>query len=299
MRHILLGLQLLLFPVGCGEVVVLDEDPPPILVALPDGAAPDVDGCTPPNLVPRGSVWLGYVAIDNHGEVAPWPCGEDAFWMGSRRFTEGPVFLDVDEAPTVCYGACVHGGACAPLDGEVVALDRANAEAFCAFRGGRLPSVPELQRATQGDALSFGPPALYEEWRACYFDGFASTECKELKEHAFGAAAPFPRDVGPFGHRDLFGGLMEFTLSKAPIGDDEISTYCSTPDGAAVPLVFSSSDIPLTFGPEYRLWSEFESAIQSNDKPWGPEPLMSFYAFDEADEATLLRGIRCAYDPAP
>jgi len=290
----------ILFLMGCSEVSVIEEDPAPAPVVLPDGAAPPVDGCTSPNLVPRGFVWLGEVLVGPHGELMPWACGNKHDPMGTRRFTVGPVFLDADEARVDCYDACVQEGSCSPLDGEAVALDRTSAETFCAFRGGRLPSLAELQRAAQGEALSIGPIDIYEEWRTCYFADFAAAECVELQQHAYWGGPSLSRDVGPFGHKDLFGSNPEFTLSTLPLSDHDIDAYCNAADGADAPLSFSTSGRPLTFGPGFLLAKGgYYEAVTSNESPWGPSTVSNWFTMDQAEEAATLRGVRCAYDPAP
>lgn len=69
--------------------------------------------------------------------------------------------FQIDRATVTCasYAGCVQAGACKPLDAgakqlchfDRAVVTRADARAFCAWRGYRLPTYFEWQRAARGD----------------------------------------------------------------------------------------------------------------------------------------------------
>ncbi|MBI4704174.1 MAG: SUMF1/EgtB/PvdO family nonheme iron enzyme [Deltaproteobacteria bacterium] len=243
---------------------------------LPSGAAPPVAGCAPPVLVPTGSAWIGDFVMDAQGTIlGPAPC--ETYW-GARRFTVRRVFVDPDEVTNECYSHCVDAGACElPLriddppdvpawDDESMGrspavLDFARARAFCAWRGGRLPAVAELARASHGDLEDFCKPELRQAWLNCYFaHALEESPCAEFLAHALGWTWPpdqrvrsYPEDLGPFGHYDLFGWQLEYTGSSVFASKLDVAEYCALPDGAPAPAKLGSSDTPFLFGPGNRL----------------------------------------------
>lgn len=224
---------------GCGpkvEVERLPANPP----SLPDQAALPLQGCATPALVPKGDVWLGPMNITPNGETSLVECVGSGNDVGTTRFVVNNVFIDKDEVTNECYQHCVDTGACKPpLDeAEIPAwtdavrstvpaiLDQERAEAFCAFRGGRLASIAELARASQGDSIVVGSGEMLRRWGECFNDDLESPECSDLASHirlgGFSAVRPDRpirsdgRDVGPFGHYDLFGSQLELSITQFP-----------------------------------------------------------------------------------
>lgn len=124
-------------------------------------------------------------------------------------------YLDEDEASVACYDVCVAEGACPvrtfdPGDRRFPAsVSVAGAEAFCAFRGGRVPTLVELARASHPDVVAVGDPALVEAYVACagvgvFSGGFDTEACAWLLARSPISDLPElpiasePRDTGPF-----------------------------------------------------------------------------------------------------
>lgn len=136
--------------------------------------------------------------------------------------------IDRYEVSRARHRACVIAGSCRPSrDPEpeaddrlpVVGVDSSDAEAFCRYAGGRLPTEEEWTRAARGDDErafpwgnsvdvargNHGRPPLIEDAS----DGFAG-------------AAPvgsFPAGASPFGALDMAGNAWEWT-SSTPSADD-------------------------------------------------------------------------------
>lgn len=123
-------------------------------------------------------------------------CKEEVALKGEvpqETVTLGPFWLDRLEVSVAEHQACVEAGACQPIhykgcqnlthqgelpflrvpqalqrpDRPVVCLDRAQAQALCRFRGGRLPSHDEWERAARGvDAHLFPWGSNWEPGRS-------------------------------------------------------------------------------------------------------------------------------------
>jgi formylglycine-generating enzyme required for sulfatase activity len=183
--------------------------------------------------------WLG-VALLGAGEPAgpdmlPVPGG--TFTMGADGVGEADeqpahavtvkgFLLDRTEVTNQSYLECVQAGKCAPFrddvarrfgagpeagfrgaDQPVVGVSFHDASAYCAFRGKRLPSEAEWERATRGsDGRRFAwgndkpAPQL-----ACYG---RKPGAKGATTDVVGA---HPTGAGPYGHLDLTGNVWEWT----------------------------------------------------------------------------------------
>jgi hypothetical protein len=134
-----------------------------------------------------------------------------------KRVNVATFDLDRTEVTVVAYRKCMDAGRCGPPkddgprcawalgtgDLPVDCVDKAQAEAYCAFAGGRLPTDEEWERAARGAngrTYPWGddPP----EGRACYG---RSEPCR---------AGSFPRGDTPDGVKDLAGGVLEWTSTR-------------------------------------------------------------------------------------
>jgi len=312
------GLVVLLacpFVFGCGPTVEVEQrpaGPPPI---LPNDAAPALQGCATPALVPKGDVWLGPMNVTPTGETSLVECAGSGNDIGTTRFVVNHVFLDKDEVTNECYQHCVDTGACKPPLDEAempawtdavrskvpAVLDQERAEAFCAFRGGRLPSVAELARASQGDSIVVGSGALLRAWGKCFNEEIESPECLELASHIrLGGFAPYRpdrairseiRDVGPFGHYDLFGAQIELTITQFPEWYPD--NWCTTGQSAPGSFTNDPQANRAYYAPGLIAGANYVYVVDGF-----PPDLFGAFSWDPYSNQNLS-GARCAYDVAP
>lgn len=156
-----------------------------------------------------------------------------------------PFCLDKTEVTVAAYAACVAASRCDPVEPDEVGLPpcnrdvatrknhpvncvtQAQAHAYCAFAGKRLPSGVELAFAAQGGAKNRRHP-----WGKAPFDSTRGNacglECSEGRgdlpgRDAYPTTAPvgsFPRGANPEGVQDLVGNVKEWTSITIP--DDGI-----------------------------------------------------------------------------
>lgn len=205
-------------PRGAHRSVPEDSRAPAAMSSTSFSAAPDAVSVlvAPPAaeqapegmlLVPAGSFTMG---ADEGGEADERPAHEvtvESFW------------LDVTEVTNAAYGACVAAGMCRPPDPKnaarngfddrafrganqpVSAVSWGDAVAYCAFRGKRLPTEAEWERAARGDDRRTYPWG--EEPPTVEHGVFSSQVTADVGAH--------PRGAGPFGHLDLAGNVWEWT----------------------------------------------------------------------------------------
>jgi len=160
----------------------------------------------------------------------------------------------LDPTPTTNrdYGTCVAEGPCTAPEGDIadpdprawndperqdipVLVSQRQAETYCQWIGGRLPSWAELARAAQADAALPGVAALTNAAIDCYGRGSGDPMvCRQLDQMNT-AQVPHPKlyrvnvvelDQGPYGHRDLFGFAQR---TRSYPGSD---AFCDVPDGS-------------------------------------------------------------------
>jgi len=168
--------------------------------------------------------------VEGDPEMLPVPGG--TFTMGSddpradaderpaHAVTLPAFLLDRTETTNAAYSVCVASGACRKpahketeaagfeplevfrtLDRPVTAVSQSDAAAYCAWRGGRLPTEAELERAARGDdgriyAWGDREPAL----ELAVYDGLVTAPVGSR-----------PAGAGPYGHLDLAGNVWEWT----------------------------------------------------------------------------------------
>jgi formylglycine-generating enzyme required for sulfatase activity len=236
-------------------------------------------------------------------ELVPNACGTPGAAPGFR-LTVPSFFLDPDEATNGCYRHCVESGACRPpepvpsapdappWDDESMRLvpaqllDPVMADAFCAWRGGRVPSLAELGRAEHGDAVAVVNEALTELWLDCAAEP-KPDECATVYDHLYDSWPDPIRglelDRGPFDHYDLAGSVVEITMTGVPNNEEEDDALCALHD-AVDPRTFGS-------GPRAGFWS-------LGNLLYPPEDGTSVYAdVWSSTEDGVDGGVRCAYDP--
>jgi formylglycine-generating enzyme required for sulfatase activity len=161
-------------------------------------------------LVPGGTFSMG---ADSGGEPDERPAHE---------VEVAPFWLDETEVTDEAYAECVAAKAC-PTPGDLVVgahrlaqrdfrgpkrpvseVSWSDAVAYCAFRGERLPTEAEWERAARGDdgrKFPWGNEAPTPE-RAV----FDTSHTADVGTH--------PAGKGPFGHLDLTGNVWEWVQDE-------------------------------------------------------------------------------------
>jgi formylglycine-generating enzyme required for sulfatase activity len=145
--------------------------------------------------------------------------GQGYVWTGSWRLLDGADWRRPFGPVTSAGGVDDH---------PVVQVSAADAAAFCAFHGWRLPSEAEWEyaaRAGDGRRYPWGeqaPDQPGQQPRA----NFGTVDCcaaddadGSLKTAPIGS---FPAGAGPFGHHDLAGNVWEWTSSRFPGRPDQV-----------------------------------------------------------------------------
>jgi formylglycine-generating enzyme required for sulfatase activity len=247
-------------------------------------AAPGPDACGSPRpgavCLPAGLSLLGAETTEDHFELRP------ARAARLRAFS-----LDRAEVAADRYRECVAAGRCAPMrcDADVPAgaparcLAWADARAYCTFRGGRLPSEAEWQRAAAGP-LDVSRPYPYGATAA--------------------AADAAVDDLTPEGIRDLAGSVAEWV-------DDPGNFYPALPElprlDAAVDAAVDASlaELPPRTDAGLFIYDDPRGAVRGPWRvvrggdarlPWG-QCTSALRRMRLPTEALPWVGVRCAYDP--
>lgn len=190
--------------------------------AFDAAAAPDDDDMIP---VPAGPARLGWGeddALDNEG-------GVHEVFVGDFRIARHPVtqaayaaFIAADGYRRADYWSAegwawrVAAGVEGPLywqaggdDHPVMGVSAHEAEAYCRFRGLRLPSEAEWAKAAGWD------PVLGRPRRVPWGDGAADPARANI-DRARGGTSPvgaYPGGASPYGVLDMLGNVWEWTAS--------------------------------------------------------------------------------------
>lgn len=158
-------------------------------------------GTTPMALIPAGCFMMGRNQT-NSATPEHEQCLSNPFW------------LDVTEVTYRVYDRCVAAGACTALVYEptwmsptmpVIFPSWYQAQAFCRWRGGRLPSELEWEYAARG------PDSLLYPWGNEFVSDYAVHGGNSLTPWVVGSK---PNDLSWAGVYDLVGNASEWTISK-------------------------------------------------------------------------------------
>ncbi len=160
--------------------------------------------------------------------------------MDQRTVFVSAFWIDRDEVSVTDYRACVAGGGCAvdPLvSGDVrylaptfpmVNVTWSEARDFCRWRGGRLPTEAEWERAARGDTAStwpwgdtdrptdfnHGQPRFEVERkldRGFSYDGYIGNVDASDGAEYLAPVGTYRWGEGPYGTRDQAGNAAEWT----------------------------------------------------------------------------------------
>jgi formylglycine-generating enzyme required for sulfatase activity len=185
--------------------------PRPTVALTAEGATPDVPAGMLP--VPGGEFVMG---ADDEGEQDERP---------RHKVAVKGFLLDTTEVTTRDYLECVRAGACGGYDSlegsrltygmtsefhkpdhPAVGVSWTDAKAYCEWRGKRLPTEAEWERAARGDdgrhfVWGNEPP---DPKRHGVFGGRPTTE----------PVGMYPDGKGPYGHLDLAGNAWEWMADE-------------------------------------------------------------------------------------
>lgn len=185
------------------------------------------------------------------------PVGADS--GANRKLSVRQFWLQEAPVSNGLYAICFAARACTAPDHDIadpnplswdaparyelpVYVRHDQAEEYCQWANGRLPTVAELTRAAQGDAEIPGVAALTQAVIECAKNAAGSTEptaiCAQLQlMNYFQTPSPplyrtngFELDHGPYGHVDLFGSVWEWTQTWGGVADD--GHFCALLDGS-------------------------------------------------------------------
>lgn len=220
----------------------------------PDGTVAAGGGCTGPapacdsDMVGIGDAWF-YMGSDLGG-----------FGLKGSKLTETHVeafCIDRTEVTVAAYRSCVEAGKCtkphANSDGSadsggncnqllearsglpVNCITIAQAQAYCGFRGRRLPTEPEWElaaRGMDGRRLPWGdspPTAKHGNFGGAEFllDGMYDDDGKDPWRHT-GPVDQLGKDVSPFGVMGMASNVSEWvqparSRGPAPTGNSEFN----------------------------------------------------------------------------
>lgn len=254
-------------------------------------------------LVPAGPFWRGC-----NSEIGD-DCESDpqaflALNVPYRELEISEFWIDEYEVTVEDYATCVEAGACTVPEGipwgdmeppdvprlPITGIDWEQAVGYCAWRGKRLPTEAEWEKAARGDDGRRFPWG--NDWPVC---GQAhllfGDECERIR-HVLPVDA-HPGDVSPYGVRGMIGNVQEWVQDWR--GLDYYAT-CPTKDP---PGPAEATGPPTNPDPDYKIvrggyWdagvaSEGNSVVSVSLRRWGTR-----------DDGVAGRiGFRCARSEAP
>ncbi len=257
---------------GCAgrERVRVVEPPPPV----PTDAAV-IDGTPARVVLSAGLARFGAASTEEHFEERP-----------PRAARLRAFLMDRDEVRAGEYLGCVAAGTCVPPRCDVAPAEPVrcvswrDARAYCAWRGGRLPTEAEWQRAAGG---------LLDAERAYPWGDTVPASGAE------------PVDRTPEGIRDLGGSVAEWTADPGDFypADGPFDAGLGT-DGAGDAVIDPRprTDAGLWIvddprGPERSPWR----VLRGGDRGLpASRRTVTLRRFRMPGDAPAFAGVRCAYD---
>jgi formylglycine-generating enzyme required for sulfatase activity len=165
--------------------------------------------------VPAGTFIMGADGVGEPDEQPAHSVTVSGFWLDTTEVTNAKYLECVTAGACEAYRADVargfHAGPEAGFRGAeqpVVGVSWFDAGAYCAFRGKRLPSEAEWERAARGDdarKYAWGNAAPDAQRLACFGRKVGAPSATTMP------VASYPEGRGPYGHFDLTGNVWEWT----------------------------------------------------------------------------------------
>ncbi len=251
-------------------------------------------------LVPEGSLWMGCNgALD-------LSCQPDEAPQHEVQISK-PYWIGVHEVTVKAYQTCVEFGGCAdpPAAGgqcnwgatgremhPVNCVTWHQADAFCAWAGGRLPSEAEWELAARGrceDNPGDDCAAAMRVWPwghdtpkcgdTSVFDAGAGSGCAQGGTWEVGSGSA--EGKSPFGMQDMAGNVWEWTADGYDV--DGYAALAETP--AIDPMAAVGDDLRVRRGGGF-------SSVATYTRPGAR-------AGDKASSAAVTLGFRCARSTGP
>ncbi len=225
---------------------------PPDIVTIPSGTF--TRGSTQANL--RAAFAL---CVQTHLESAgTLECHEGIFEeeTPARAITLPTYRIDRTEVSQARYDRCAVVGACAPsrthaTDERVVGaalpvtgVTFADAEAYCRFVGGRLPTEAEWERAARGDdGRRLFPWGVVFDDRLANHGGLAGRAADVDGARFLAPVGSYPAGQSPFGVFDMAGNVWEWTRDRFRPGsyEDDVAVAPTGPESGGGRIVRGGS----------------------------------------------------------
>lgn len=252
-------------------------------------------------LVPAGPFTMG---ADDVGERDERPAHE---------VTLGAFFLDATEVTNAAYEECVRAKACRPHEPRSAVLNHYasdapfrgprqpisavtwdDARAYCAWRGKRLPTEAEFEKAARGTDARRYPWGNDEPTKERAVFGAGVT----------GDVGTHPAGDGPYGHHDLAGNVWEWI-------EDAYDPYAYQRPGAKTGQIATCEDALAAlkdlkekhvegYTGSNPLPEECERVLRGGAFNYGGKGLRSSNRVHHPGRFQLvMSGLRCAKDAAP
>ena len=239
---------------GCAPLAGCTHTPLPAGAQCGDDKACDAKGkCTQPlhmAEVPAGKFWMGCASADTACAASEKPLHELAL---------SAYFIDLQEVTVAAYAACVAATACvapnlqyslttptanyghpARASYPVNGVDRSHAASYCAWRGKRLPTEAEWEKAARGGCSSY-PNSDCKTAMPVYPWGNQAADCTfaVVKAGAAGCGSGVTAPTGgvaagasPYGLLDMAGNVAEWVSDDFDVGY-YLGSPASDPQGPA------------------------------------------------------------------
>ena len=229
---------------------------------------------------------------------------QSPFWMGCNSATDSacesdespyhrvnvPAFsLDRLEVTRAQYAECVKAGACTAPQGQgapipqpsspVTMIDWYQAKAYCTYRGGRLPSEAEWEKAARGGCEQFG--ASCKEETPIYPWGNEPVTCAQVAvagncEAPIGPGGAYPNGRSPYGALDMAGSVWEW------VEDCSHPSYAGAPNDGSAWIKPCESDVRIDRGGRN---GDMKNTLRASNR-----------SDEHAKNPIETVGVRCAYD---